>query len=63
MTVQNNHFNSQLSSIARPSAAEKPAARSTSTTAASTATSDKANTEQAPASPVGLVGNRVNTTA
>ncbi|CAN7496245.1 hypothetical protein [Paraburkholderia hospita] len=63
MTVQNNHFTTQLQSIARPSAAEKPSARSTSTTAASTATGDKAGATQTSASPVGMVGNHVNTTA
>jgi hypothetical protein len=63
MTVQNNHFTTQLQNIARPAAAEKPAARGTSTTAAATATGDKASTAQTSGSPVGMVGNHVNTTA
>ncbi|WP_225034374.1 hypothetical protein [Paraburkholderia sp. XV] len=67
MTVQNNHFTTQLQSIARPSAAEKPSARGASTTAAATATGDKAGDKtgaaQTSASPVGMVGNHVNTTA
>ncbi|BFG74811.1 hypothetical protein PTKU46_28440 [Paraburkholderia terrae] len=63
MTVQNNHFTTQLQSIARPAAAEKPSARGTSTTATATATGDKASTTQTSASPVGMVGNHVNTTA
>jgi hypothetical protein len=67
MTIQNNHFTTQLQNINRPAAAEKPAAvHSASTTAASAAPAaegEKANAQQTTASPVGLVGNHVNTTA
>ncbi|ACC71954.1 hypothetical protein PPMP20_32890 [Paraburkholderia phymatum] len=62
MTVQNNHFTTQLQSVARPAAADKTSSRS-STTAAASSTGDKASTPQTSASPVGLVGNHVNTTA
>ncbi|TCG03942.1 hypothetical protein BZM27_44505 [Paraburkholderia steynii] len=62
MTVQNNHFTTQLQSVARPSAAEKPSARARPRRHA-TATGDKAGATQTPASPVGMVGNHVNTTA
>ncbi|MBN3764569.1 hypothetical protein [Burkholderia sp. Ac-20365] len=63
MTVQNNHFNTQLSSIARPTATERPAARGTSSTATAPASGDKGGAAQTPVAPGGLVGNHVNTTA
>jgi hypothetical protein len=66
MTIQNNHFSTQLQNINRPAATERPAARGTSTTstaatAASTAAEEKSTAS--PALPAGLVGNHVNTTA
>jgi hypothetical protein len=69
MTIQNNHFSTQLQNINRPVATERPAARGTSTTSttstaattASTAAEEKSTAS--PALPAGLVGNHVNTTA
>jgi hypothetical protein len=63
MTVQNNHFTTQLQNIARPAATDKTSSRSASTTAAAPSTGDKAGAAQTPAAPTGLVGNHVNTTA
>ena len=64
MTVQNNHFTPQLQNIARPAATEKASPRSPSAPAATApATADNAAVAQTAASPVGLVGNHVNTTA
>ena len=63
MTVQNNHFTTQLQSIARPASTDKPSPRGTSTTAATASTGDKTGAAPASASPSGLVGNHVNTTA
>ncbi|MBN3755093.1 hypothetical protein G3N95_19265 [Paraburkholderia sp. Tr-20389] len=63
MTVQNNHFTTQLQGVARPAATDKTSSRSTSTAAAASSTGDKAAATQTSASPVGLVGNHVNTTA
>jgi len=63
MTVQNNHFTTQLQNIARPSATERPSSRGTSTPAAPASTGEKAGGAQMPVSPSGLVGNHVNTTA
>jgi hypothetical protein len=67
MTIQNNHFSTQLQNINRPSAAERTTARGMSTSTAGTAavsTEDKAaQTSVSPALPAGLVGNHVNTTA
>jgi len=64
MTIQNNHFSTQLQNINRPAATERTAARgsaASTSTGASTATEEKAATT--PALPAGLVGNHVNTTA
>jgi hypothetical protein len=62
MTIQNNHFNTRLPAASRPAAAERPAApTAAATSSASGQTPETA--AQAPASPVGLVGNHVNTTA
>lgn len=65
MTIQNNHFSTQLQNINRPVSTERTAARgaaaSTASTGASTAVEDKA--AATPALPAGLVGNHVNTTA
>ncbi|SEJ74677.1 hypothetical protein [Paraburkholderia diazotrophica] len=63
MTVQNNHFSTQLQHVNHPSAVERPAARNSTTTAASTETAEKTDATPASASPAGLVGNHVNTTA
>jgi hypothetical protein len=71
MSVQNNHFTTQLQSINRPSMSERPAAHGTSTPASAAPTGQKAGEKlgeqagaaQAPVSPSGLVGNHVNTTA
>jgi hypothetical protein len=69
MTIQNNHFSTQLQNINRPSAAERTTARGMSTstagtTASTASTEDKATqTSVSPALPAGLVGNHVNTTA
>jgi hypothetical protein len=67
MTIQNNHFSTQLQNINRPSAAERTAARGTATSTAATAaatTEDKATPSVvSPALPAGLVGNHINTTA
>ena len=64
MTIQNNHFNTRLPAASRP-AAEKPAAPlSAAASSASSAAGQMPETAaQAPALPVGLVGNHVNTTA
>ncbi|MEM5344476.1 hypothetical protein [Paraburkholderia azotifigens] len=69
MTVQNNHFTTQLQNIARPAATDKTSSRSTSasastsTTTTTTAAPTGAGAAPAPAAPTGLVGNHVNTTA
>jgi hypothetical protein len=63
MTVQNNHFTTQLQNIARPAATDKASSRSTSTSTTATPAATSAATPQAPAAPSGLVGNHVNTTA
>ncbi|MEM5368076.1 hypothetical protein V4C53_18805 [Paraburkholderia azotifigens] len=65
MTVQNNHFTTQLQNIARPAATDKTSSRSTSTSTATstTAAPTGAGAAPAPAAPTGLVGNHVNTTA
>jgi hypothetical protein len=59
MTIQHNQFNSRLPALSRSEAAEKPAAAAAATSSASAGST----ATQAPALPVGLVGNHVNTTA
>ncbi len=67
MTVQNNHFTTQLQNIARPAATDKTSSHSTSASASTSTTTTAAPTgagaAPAPAAPTGLVGNHVNTTA
>jgi hypothetical protein len=64
MTIQNNHFSTQLQNINRPVSTERTAVRgaaASTASGASTAVEDKA--AATPALPAGLVGNHVNTTA
>ncbi|TXC88389.1 hypothetical protein [Paraburkholderia azotifigens] len=66
MTVQNNHFTTQLQNIARPAATDKTSSHSASasaSTSTTTAAPTGAGAAPAPAAPTGLVGNHVNTTA